>query len=47
MRNYKKEIIEEFKLGYVPSKNNFYNDLSKKYSEEGGESGVPKNSVGD
>ena len=33
-RGLKKEIIEEFKLGYVPWKNNFYNDLSKKYSEE-------------
>ena len=26
--------IEEFKLGYVPWKNNFYEYLSKKYSEE-------------
>ena len=26
--------IEEFKLGYVPWKNNFYQDLLKKYSEE-------------
>ena len=26
--------IEEFKLGYVPWKNNFYEDLIKKYSEE-------------
>lgn len=33
-RGLKKEIIEEFELGYVPWKNNFYNDLSKKYSEE-------------
>ena len=29
-----KNIIEEFKLGYVPWKNNFYQDLLKKYSEE-------------
>ena len=29
-----KEIIEEFKLGYVPWKNNFYEELIKKYSEE-------------
>ena len=33
-RGLKKEIIEEFQLGYVPWKNDFYNDLSKKYSEE-------------
>ena len=33
-RGLKKNIIEEFKLGYVPWKNNFYNDLLKKYSEE-------------
>ena len=33
-RGLKKEIIEEFQLGYVPWKNNFYNDLLKKYSEE-------------
>ena len=26
--------IEEFKLGYVPWKNNFYEELSRKYSEE-------------
>ena len=26
--------MEEFRLGYVPWKNDFYNDLSKKYSEE-------------
>ncbi len=30
----KKDIIEEFKLGYVPWKNNFYDELLKKYSEE-------------
>ena len=29
-----KPIIEEFKLGYVPWKNNFYDELLKKYSEE-------------
>ena len=33
-RGLKKDIIEEFKLGYVPWKNNFYQDLLKKYSEE-------------
>ena len=33
-RGLKKIIIEEFKLGYVPWKNNFYEKLSKKYSEE-------------
>ena len=33
-RGLKKNIIEEFKLGYVPWKNNFYQDLLKKYSEE-------------
>ena len=33
-RGLKKEIMEEFQLGYVPWKNNFYNELSKKYSEE-------------
>ena len=27
-------IIEEFKLGYVPWKNDFYSELLKKYSEE-------------
>ena len=27
-------IIEEFKLGYVPWKNDFYDELLKKYSEE-------------
>tara|TARA_B100000886_G_scaffold286851_1_gene211413 strand:- start:1485 stop:3275 length:1791 start_codon:yes stop_codon:yes gene_type:complete len=33
-RGLKKEIMEEFQIGYVPWKNDFYNDLSKKYSEE-------------
>ena len=33
-RGLEKKIIEEFKLGYVPWKNNFYDDLLKKYSEE-------------
>jgi len=33
-RGLKQNIIEEFKLGYVPWKNDFYKDLSKKYSEE-------------
>ncbi len=33
-RGLKKNIIEEFKLGYVPWKNNFYQVLLKKYSEE-------------
>ncbi len=33
-RNLKKNNIEEFKLGYVPWKNNFYEELLKKYSEE-------------
>ncbi len=33
-RDLKKNIIEEFKLGYVPWKNNFYKELLKKYSEE-------------
>ena len=33
-RGLKKNIIEEFKLGYVPWKNNFYDELLKKYSEE-------------
>jgi len=27
-------VIKEFQLGYVPWKNNFYDDLSKKYTEE-------------
>ena len=33
-RGLKKNIIEDFQLGYVPWKNNFYDELSKKYSEE-------------
>ena len=33
-RGLEKNIIEEFKLGYVPWKNNFYEELLKKYSEE-------------
>ena len=33
-RGLKKNIIEEFKLGYIPWKNNFYDELLKKYSEE-------------
>jgi len=33
-RGLTKNTIEEFKLGYVPWKNNFYEDLLKKYSEE-------------
>ena len=33
-RGLKKNIIEEFNLGYVPWKNNFYDNLLKKYSEE-------------
>ena len=33
-RGLEKNTIEEFKLGYVPWKNNFYQDLLKKYSEE-------------
>ena len=33
-RGLKKNIIEEFQLGYVPWKNNFYDELIKKYSEE-------------
>ena len=33
-RGLKKNIIEEFKLGYVPWKNNFYDELLEKYSEE-------------
>ena len=33
-RGLNKNTIEEFKLGYVPWKNNFYQDLLKKYSEE-------------
>ena len=33
-RGLSNEIIKEFKLGYVPWKNNFYDELSKRYSEE-------------
>ena len=33
-RGLNKSTIEEFKLGYVPWKNNFYEELLKKYSEE-------------
>ena len=33
-RGLEKEIIEEFKLGYVPWNNNFYEQLLKNYSEE-------------
>jgi len=33
-RGLSKNTIEEFKLGYVPWKNNFYQNLLKKYSEE-------------
>ena len=33
-RGLKKNIIEEFQLGYVPWKNNFYEQLLKNYSEE-------------
>ena len=33
-RGLNRNIIEEFNLGYVPWKNNFYEDLLKKYSEE-------------
>ncbi len=33
-RGLKKNTIEEFQLGYVPWKNNYYEDLLKKYSEE-------------
>ena len=33
-KNIKKNIIEEFKLGYVPWKNNFYDTLLKNYTEE-------------
>ncbi len=33
-RGLSKSIIEEFRLGYVPWKNNFYENLLKKYSEE-------------
>ncbi len=33
-RDLKKNIIEEFKLGYVPWQNNFYEELIKNYSKE-------------
>ncbi len=33
-RGLDKNTIEEFKLGYVPWQNNFYEELLKKYSEE-------------
>ena len=33
-RGLKKNIIEEFELGYVPWNNNFYEELLKEYSEE-------------
>jgi len=33
-RNLNKNIIDEFKLGYVPWKNNFYEILLKNYSED-------------
>ena len=33
-RGLKKDIIEEFKLGYVPWKNDFYDTLLKNYTEE-------------
>ena len=33
-RGLKKDTIEEFKLGFVPWKNNFYDDLLKKYSQD-------------
>jgi len=33
-RGLSKNIIEEFQLGYVPWKNNFYDELLKKYNEE-------------
>ena len=33
-RGLNKSIIEEFKIGFVPWKNNFYEDLVKKYTEE-------------
>ena len=33
-RGLKKNIIEEFQLGYVPWKNNFYKNLLKNYSNE-------------
>ena len=33
-RGLNKSIIEQFKIGFVPWKNNFYEDLLKKYTEE-------------
>ena len=33
-RGLEKNTIEEFQLGFVPWQNNFYEELSKKYSEE-------------
>ena len=33
-RGLNKSTIEEFKIGFVPWKNNFYTELLKKYSEE-------------
>jgi len=33
-RGLKKDIIEDFKLGYVPWQNSFYEELLKKYTEE-------------
>ena len=33
-RDLKKNTIEEFQLGYVPWRNNFYEELAKKYSDE-------------
>ena len=33
-RGLQKNTIEEFQLGYVPWQNNFYGELTKKYSEE-------------
>ena len=33
-RGLNKSIIEQFKIGFVPWKNNFYADLVKKYTEE-------------
>ena len=33
-RSLTKNILEEFRLGYVPWQNNFYEELLKKYSEE-------------
>jgi DNA primase len=33
-RKLKKNLMREFKLGYVPWKNNFYEELLKKYTEE-------------